>query len=336
MSNKYYNAGTKPFVDITLGLLKGYRSITPFLLFLNSTSYEDVKEKFQQLPAYSFSSLNEINSFIEKQGIEVVIFDDYIYRLKLINKVRSRKKVVYVQHLVGMSVVNNLSNKYSIKLRLASYLPWRLVTRQYTKLLDEADIIIGNSYTATHYLASLFGIGSSGVVYPPVGANLKPKNNESETTQGKGILVYKGHKPDFHVRDLEKDLKVLREVDEVILWGEGGLEDISDEELSRLYSTVKLVYSSTSFELFGYVGAEALLFRKPVLLNVYQPFLERIPTDTNMVKILGRGELNREEIEGFLNAKKDAGRAREAVVRSYSPEASALSFVKILEKEIGL
>ena len=265
----------------------------------------------------------------------MVIFDDFVYRLKLLDKVKSRKKAVYVQHLIGMSVVNDLSNRTSIKLRLASYLPWRMITRQYVKLLNKADIIIGNSYTTTHYLASLFGISSSGVVYPPVGVNLKVGNNESETNNRKGILVYKGHKPDFHVRDLGRDVKVLRELDEVILWGEGGLEGISDEELSRLYSSVKLVYSSTSFELFGYVGAEALLFKTPVLLNVYQPFLERIPIDTNMVKILGRGELDREDIEEFLSTKKDAERAKEAVITNYSPEASASSLVKILESELG-
>ena len=336
MSNKYYNAGTKPFVDITLGLIKGFKNITPFLIFFNSPSYEDSKKRFNWLPAYSFHSLDEVNSFIEKQGIEAVIFDDYIYRLKLINKVKTRKKVVYVQHLVGMSVINNVSNKFSFKLRVASYLPCRLVTRQYLALLDKADVIIGNSYTATHYLASLFGLSSSGVVYPPVGVNLKPGIDGSETTNRKGILVYMGHKPDFHVRDLDSDVKVLRRVDEIVLWGEGGLEDITDEELARLYANVKLVYSSTSFELFGYVGAEALLFKTPVLLNVYQPFLERIPMDTNMVKILGRSELKKEVIEEFLTAKKDAERARDAVITNYSAEVSAASLVEILKKEIGL
>lgn len=335
-SDKYYNAGTKPFVDITLGLLKGYRSVSPFLLFFNSPSYEDTKKRFSQLPGYLFHSIDEINNFIDKKGIEIVIFDDYIYRLNLINKVRARRKAVYVQHLIGMAVNNRLANRSSVKLKLASYLPWQVISRKYISLLSEADVIIGNSYVATHYLASLFGISSSGVVYPPVGANLRLESKENEKSSGKGILIYKGHKPDFHVRDLDKDIKVLREIDEVIIWGEGELEDISDEELSRLYLSVKLVYPSTSFELFGYVGAEALLFKKPVILNVYHPFLERIPLDTNMVRILGRSDLNKEEIEKFLEAKKDAERAREAVITNYSPEASATSLLEILDREIGL
>ena len=69
----------------------------------------------------------------------------------------------------------------------------------------------------------------------------------------KKTIVYVGHKPDFYIRDLKQDIKVLKNLDDdIIIWGEGGLENISDEELSHLYSRVKLVYVTTSFELFGY------------------------------------------------------------------------------------
>lgn len=243
LSDKYYNAGTKPFVDISLGLAK--KGYNPYLLFFRSASYSDVKNKFPQLQAYIFDSMDKINKFIEKKNIEIVISDDFIYRLKIFKKIKSKHKVIYVQHITGISIMNDLSNKQNIKLRLASYLPWKLVIRNYVRLLRNADVIIGNSLTTTHYLSSLFGISSSGVVYPPVGVDL----HLTKVGTRKGILVFKGHKPDFHVRNLESDLKVLREVDEVLIWGEGGLENIRDDDLSRLYSSVKLVYSSTSFEL---------------------------------------------------------------------------------------
>lgn len=334
MSDRYYNSGTKPFVDIALGLLNRLKDVTPFLLFLNSPSYEDVKKRFPQIPAYEFTNVDEINYFLEKQRIDIVVFDDFRYRLKILEKVKSKRKVVYVQHLTGINVINNLSNKMSLKLKIASYLPWHVIVSQYIKRLEEADVIIGNSYTTTHYLASLFGISSSGVVYPPVGANLIVKGKE--VVERKGILVYKGHKPDFQVRDLHKDISELSKIDEVIIWGEGALENIGDEELSKLYSSVKLVYSSTSFELFGYVGAEALLFGTPVLLNVYHPFLEKVPMDTNMVKILGRRKLDRGEIEEFIGSKKDDKRAKEAIISNYSLEASASSLIKILSKELDI
>jgi hypothetical protein len=329
LSNKYYNAGTKPFLDISLGLINnGYK---PFLLFFKSPSYEDCKKRFPNLPMYAFQDVDEINNFINKEGIKVLISDDYIYRLKILNKIKAKYKVVYVQHLAGMSVINELSNKTNIKLKLASYLPWRITVRQYVNILEKANIIIGNSYAATHYLASLYGISSSGVVYPPVGVNLRLLNN----SERKGILVYVGHKPDFYVRDLKQDIKVLKNIDDdIIIWGEGGLENISDEELSHLYSRVKLVYVTTTFETFGYVGAEALLFGTPVLLNVYQPFLEKIPLEYNMVKILGRKEIGPKEIEDFLELEKDIISAKKAIISNYSANKSSQSLIKILDTEL--
>jgi hypothetical protein len=329
LSNKYYNAGTKPFLDISLGLINnGYK---PFLLFFKSPSYEDCKKRFPNLRMHAFQDVDEINNFINKEGIKVLISDDYIYRLRIFNKIKAKYKVVYVQHLAGMSVINELSNKTNIKLKLASYLPWRITVRQYVNIIENANIIIGNSYTATHYLASLYGISSSGVVYPPVGVNLRLLNN----SERKGILVYVGHKPDFYVRDLKQDIKVLKNIDgDIIIWGEGGLENISDEELSHLYSSVKLVYVATSFELFGYVGAEALLFGTPVLLNVYQPFLEKVPLEYNMVKILGRKEIDPKEIKDFLESEKDVVSAKKAIVSNYSADKSSHSLIKILDTEL--
>jgi len=329
LSNKYYNAGTKPFLDISLGLINnGYK---PFLLFFKSPSYEDCKKRFPNLPMHAFQNVDEINNFINKEGIKVLISDDYIYRLKIFNKIKAKYKVVYVQHLVGMSVINELSNKTNIKLKLASYLPWRIIVRQYVNIVEKANIIISNSYTTTHDLATLYGINSSGVVYPPVGVNLRMLNN----SERKGILVYVGHKPDFYVRDLKQDIKVLKNIDDdIIIWGEGGLENISDEELSHLYSRVKLVYVTTTFETFGYVGAEALLFGTPVLLNVYQPFLEKIPLEYNMVKILGRKEIGPKEIEDFLELEKDIISAKKAIVSNYSANKSSQSLIKILDTEL--
>jgi hypothetical protein len=329
LSNKYYNAGTKPFLDISLGLINnGYK---PFLLFFKSPSYEDCKKRFPNLPMYAFQDIDEINNFINKESIKVLISDDYVYRLKILNKIKTKYKVIYVQHLTGIIVINELSNKTHIKLKLASYLPWRITVRQYVNLIEKADVIIGNSYTTTHYLASLFGISSSGVVYPPVGVNLRILNN----SERKGILVYVGHKPDFYVRDLKQDIKVLKNIDDdIIIWGEGGLENISDEELSHLYSSVKLVYVATSFETFGYVGAEALLFGTPVLLNVYQPFLEKVPLEYNMVKILGRKEIGPKEIKDFLESEKDITSAKKAIISNYSVNKSSQSLIKILDTEL--
>jgi len=328
-SNEYYNAGTKPFLDISLGLINnGYK---PFLLFFKSPSYEDCKKRFPNLPMYAFQDINEINNFINKESIKVLISDDFVNRLKILNKIKTKYKVVYVQHLTGISVINELSNKTNIKLKLASYLPWRITVKRYVNLIEKTDVIIGNSYTATHYLASLFGISSSGVVYPPVGVNLRILNN----SERKGILVYVGHKPDFYVRDLKQDITVLKNMDDdIIIWGEGGLENISDEELSHLYSSVKLVYVATSFELFGYVGAEALLFGTPVLLNVYQPFLEKVPLEYNMVKILGRKEIDPKEIKDFLESEKDVTSAKKAIISNYSVNKSSQSLIKILDTEL--
>ena len=331
-SKTYYDAGTKPFVDLSIGLMKLKNiKIKSFILFFRSPSYYDTKRKFSELQLYYFQNLEEINNFIEKKNIQVVVTDDFLPRINLVKNLKAKTKIIYAQVLLGLGAINRLANKASLKLRLTSYIPWPFLTRPYIKALNEADIVIGNSYTTTHYLASLYGISSSGVVYPPVGVNLIPPKEERNR---QGILVYTGHKPDFNIRDTDRDISVLEKIDKVTVWGDNGIKNLSDEELSKLYSSSRLVYSATSFELFGYVGAEALLFRTPVLLSVYEPFLEKIPLESNMVKILGRDILSEYDVLKFLELKKDADKVVEAIKRYYAAEASAAVFAEILEKNI--
>ena len=106
---------------------------------------------------------------------------------------------------------------------------------------------------------------------------------------------------------------------------------LTTNELINLYMESRVTYVPTEYELFGYVGAESLLCGTPVILDVYHPFLEHFPMETNAVRIVHPHKTVSETFIEFQRERVNLESAKESIYNRYSAEESAKLLVKAME-----
>lgn len=303
--SQYYNSNVKPFVDLSYGLnAMGYE----VSLFIDE-SERHLDEKIKSITGdgvtiFYFQRSN-IEKLIYQNSIKYLIVEDNIDIMETVLKFQSKeiKKAVFVQYLYGVNTNKPEKRMSSFDLTIGSYLPWRLLTKKYRNLIERFDYIIPNSQTCGYILRQFYGLSPSGIVYPPVGIDMRPLlDNIKEKVEKKGILIFAGNiENDYFSRDIKKEVKTLiSELKEPVklfvsnpetasYFSQDGIKlysRLSVSELVKLYSESRATYVPTEYELFGYVGAESLLCGTPVILDVFHPFLESFPMETNTVKIV--------------------------------------------------
>ena len=348
--SQYHNPNVKPFVDLSYGL----KSIGEDVVLFIDESEKHLEEKMRSIVGdvvriiyYHPSNLEKL---VSDNPIEYVIVDDNIDIMRIALKLRDKriKTAVYVQYLYGVNTNRYKKRATSIELTVGSYLPWRLLTKTYRDLLRKFDYIISNSQTCGYILEKFYDVSLSGTVYPPVGVDMRPiLENMSNKTEKKGILIFAGNiRNDYFSRNLKDEIKkLLRALDEPVklfisnaetfkYFLEDGISpysNLSVEELVKLFCESKLTYVPTAYELFGHVGAESLLCGTPVILDVYHPFLELFPMETNAVKIAKPNRTISEVFIDMMKEKIDMVTAKKSIYYLYSPEESAKSLSKAIE-----
>lgn len=347
--SQYYSASVKPFVDISYGLgLLGYNSV----LLLHSmekhllSKIEEITEKKANIVIFEDQTLEEQ---LKKINADFVIVDDDLKTMKKLVrlKLNKTKNVVYVQYLFGVNSNRHFFRKRRLKLRIASLLPWNLLTFSYRQYLSKFDFVIPNSNTCGYILDKFYDINCSGVVYPPVGVDMRPilDRNKSKDKSYE-ILIFLGNlKNDFYLRDLTKEIYELKNrlnaevkifatdretADHFSKTGFKVIFHVPVEELVKFLQNAAFTYVPTTFELFGYVGAESLLCGTPVVLDTYHPFIEKISSASNSVILSNPKRSIADELLSARVHDSDLEAAQNEVYSNYSPEESARTFLKLL------
>ncbi len=334
----YYGAGIKPFVDISIGL--NLVGATPYILLRKNQkiALKEIKEITEE--KVNLITYEDLEEAIHSLRPEFLVTQDY--SMKTLKGFSKQKKIVYAQILHGLNVLNKYSSRKSIKFTMGSLVPWPILTREYVKTLNKFDYIFTNSEFTRDILLYLYATRPAGVVYPPVGTNLRKYIGFLQTERKEGILVYLGHFPDFYLRNVFEEMKNLKMrknipirliVDNEVKLKTNDFEvysGLSSQELAQLYSKSRITYTPTVNEMFGHVGAESLLFSTPAIIDSYHPFLEFFPNDTNAVKIARPNSSIYQTYEEMLDSNIDIIRAKEFIMNEYSPSKSAQRFIQLL------
>lgn len=226
----------------------------------------------------------KLTRFVETIKPDVLITDDYIVRLKTLQKIKdnaSVKTCIYVQVLFGIHSIVDVYHPVSLRERvlftLAKLVPFNILKIQYKKLLQKHDIIIANSEITATLLHTLYGIEPHGVVYPPVDTEIFKSQNVKKKDQ---VLLYLGsHAGDTDENFVKEICKILKNKDmKILVMGNKILQEklskefeiqavsgVSDEELAKIYSECRLTICPQKWEQFGYVVAESIACGTPVL-----------------------------------------------------------------------
>ncbi len=346
--SEYHYANVKPFVDLAYGVsLIGEEPI----LFIEQNEVQ-LMEKINSISnkkiSLVFYQMSNIFALIKQNKVDFLLVDDNMELMEKILKLddNSIKKAVYIQYLFGVNTNKKSKRKTSIKLNIGSNFPWKFIIIKYKKLISKFDFIIPNSQTCSYILRQFYDITPCNTVYPPVGVDMrniikyKPKDKSKN-----GLLVFAGDiKNDHFSRNILKELREFKlHVDEPIrlfvsnsasskFFLNNGFDVLSKlpvEDLINLYLTSKVTYVPTTYELFGYVGAESLLCGTNVILDVYHPFLECVPKESNAVRI---SNPNSKIYKIFLEFEKNPVNmqlAKYSIETIYSAEESAKGLLSV-------
>jgi len=352
-SSAYYNANVKPFVDLSIGLTAlGHNPVllVPKTEMQLKIKIDSLTEERVRIIYYNERDLRET---LLSLSPEYMMIEDNVEFMKTIIDLNLPKirTVVFVQYLYAVNTNKQKKRGMSLTLRVGSFLPWRFLTSRYRRLLRKFDYITANSQTCGYILRQFYDVSVSGIVYPPVGMDMrKIINTKDNNPSKKGILVFAGNmENDYFYRDLKKEVIDLRkDIDEpvrilagstvtAVYFKELGIQTFSKlpvEDLVKLFSDSRIVYVPTAYELFGYVGAESVLCGTPVVLDAYHPFLERFPTETGAVRITNPASKISEIILDLFNSTIDMETAKRSILNNYSAEESARSLINALNVKI--
>lgn len=348
--SEYYHPHVKPFVDMSIGLNEiGSDSI----IFLHKDEKHladrilKMTGRKTRIQIYSDDDFAEI---ISRNHPDSVIVDDNLkyMRMTLDLLPSSIRKAVYVQYLFGVNTNKKVKRHGSFELLAGSMLPWRFIINGYRKLLLKFDDIIANSQTCRYILTQFYDVPVSGVIYPPVGADIRPfLESGLAATEKKGITIFVGSGINDHfLRYLGHEIALISEtIDEPIrlLVSEGKIPEQFNTKHVEVYSRIpverlieivrksKVTYVPTAYELFGHFGAESVMMGTPALLDTYHPFLENFPIWTEAVTISSPRRSILEECLLIRQKSIQIETARNFIADFYSPERSSESLVNLLE-----
>lgn len=285
-----YAGVVRPFINWTKELSKTCEVY--FLLMNCGEKLVDFIKKVDSIKScVDSNNLGGLVRFVKTADPDILITDDYIVRLKLLQKIKNKvpvKTCVYVQVLFGVHSIADVYYPISLKERiifaLAKIIPFSILKMSYKKLLQKQDLIIANSQITATLLHTLYGVEPHGIVYPPVDTEIFRPQSVKKKNQ---VLLYLGsHAGDTDENFVRQICKVLKSKNlKILVMGNKILQErllkefdiysiseVSDEELAKIYSECKLIICPQKWEQFGYVVAESIACRTPVLaFNIMGP-----------------------------------------------------------------
>lgn len=349
-NSQYHHANVKPFVDLSYGL----KSIGQNPILFIEESERHLNEKINSITRgrvpliyFNFSNLEKL---LNENTVSHIVIEDNIELMEQVLKLREMgfKLAVYVLYLYGVNTNKREKRARSIALTIGSNLPWKFVVKKYRDMLIKFDYIISCSQTSGYILRQFYDVSVAGTVYPPVGLDMRSILESSNSpADRRGIFVFAGNiENDYFSRDLKAEIAALkRDLGEPVKllvsnpatsssFSGAGIElysGVSVNELVKLYTGSKVTYVPTEYELFGYVGAESLLCKTPVILDTFHPFLELVPMESKAVTIAHPRSKISDVFVQMTKERMDIEAARKSIYYRYSGEESARSLLKAIE-----
>jgi glycosyltransferase involved in cell wall biosynthesis len=293
---KVHEGVVRPFVNFAKALKQKYEF--SFLLINCSSDFAEHMRKgsFEVIVS---KNKNEAIQALKNLKPNFIFTDDDLKRIKLareINKKINAKTISYVQVLYGShSIVdcfepNSLTFMEKVRFVTMKYVPFSFFRNRYVKSLKTFDLLIANSKVTATFLHTLYNLGVSGVIYPPIDTDVfQPKGQKTQ----KEIIIYLGS----HLGDTNYALarKIVANVAEngyiANLFGNSRMASqiiaegsksvlyhsyLSDIELAQMYSRSKLTVCPQKWEQFGMVPVESISCGTPVLAFNCMGFQETI------------------------------------------------------------
>lgn len=354
-NSNYYSGNVKPFTDLSFGLKNiGFDSII-FLHRDENHLMEKIKKVTRDSVPIVLYDQGDLFEIITKESPDFVIVQDTVPMMRIITRLKAPrvKKVVYVLYLSLLDSNTEQWRERSIVYKFASLLPFRILTNEYRSLISGFDFIIPISQTCRFLLNMVYDLKSDGVVYPPVGVDIRDLMQPLSNGRSKkeGIFAFVPDINDYLLRDPRVELENIRsqlqcpvrvltgERTTTKLFSDLGYETYSKipvEELVRIIQDSEFSYVTTRYELFGYVAVESLLLGRPAILDTFHPSLELLPMGTNAIKISSPKRSIADHILEMRKSNINIGAARDAVLKYYSAEESARALLESVNISINL
>jgi glycosyltransferase involved in cell wall biosynthesis len=351
---KVHEGVVRPFLNFAKALKQKYEFSfllkncgSDFAEYLRKSSFEVVASK----------NKNETIQKLKNLKPSFIFTDDDLKRLKLvqeINKKINAKTISYAQVLYGSHSIVDCFDSTSLtlmeKVRFAplKYVPFYFFRNRYIKLLRTFDLVIANSKVTATFLHTLYNIGVSGVIYPPIDTDVFQPNREKTQRE---ITIYIGsHLGDTNQVFVKKIIKkvaengyfanlfgnkkmasqIISEVSKSVLYH----PQLSDNELAQMYSRSKLTVCPQKWEQFGMVPVESLSCGTPVLAFNCMGFQETISQTSGWLANNGDEflEMLHDALEGEQLPIKSL---RNAALNQFSNIASGRALEELLEKYIN-
>jgi len=269
---------------------------------------------------------NELTRFIEIIKPDILITDDFIARLKILQRIKDKvsiKTCIYAQVLFGMHSITEIYSPISLKERVlftfTHFIPFNVLKMQYKKLLQKQDIIIANSGITATLLHTLYGVEPHGIVYPPVDTEVFKPQNVKKKNQ---VLLYLG----THAGDT--DVKFVREICKIL--------KNRDMKIFKIYSECKLTICPQKWETFGYVVAESIACGTPVMAYNIMGISE-IGKETDMVFLANnKTEFFVEHLEEHVNNFRVRDMCMDINHLPWGMEKSTNHFLRVLRSNLSL
>ena len=186
-------------------------------------------------------------------------------------------QILFGMHSLGIHLGKN-SDFRSLKYLFSRYVPFRLLTHEYTNRLKKADLVLSNSFAMHYLLTFVYGIPDNAIIHPPVDLNIF----KVDTSVPKdSISVFLGREEDWNdykvipvLADIAREKGLLLQffgsnnIDHTLFEYSNGIvfnEFLSDKELVRLYNRSYVTICIQQQEFFGYVPIESVSCGTPAL-----------------------------------------------------------------------
>ncbi len=280
------------------------------------------------------------------KGSDLIITDDWHVRLgERVARASGSRLGIYAQipyglHALGVVAPNYVSTKRRIVFRASRYIPFHILSSGYRNAMRKAQKIVSNSIATRILLKYVYGIESTGVVYPPVDlSTFRPSG-----TKKKQVALFLGSAQgdsDSELTAIACKEALSRGLDVHTYGNPKTLPSVlanrtkynafrTDSELASLYSESLVTLAPQNLELFGYVPVEALACGTPALVGYFhEAMVNGIPA----LRMMERRNMSRTFDSLMSQFSDEDGRDKcVSVAKRYSSEVSVSELFALLEE----
>lgn len=265
-----YSGPLRPFVNFVK-----YSKESVLVLYKPQSHIDAQYRKYLENKLLVFNNIASLINFLSKPREYFLFITDWYRALLFLKKLKFLCKEKFIP-IIYAEVYHGTLNPMSMRSKVL----FTLISR----LLREFNNIVANSMAGFKFLVEYYKVLPLGHVYPPVNTAIFNPSKINRVDRFKVLLYLGSIRADTDLKLVRKIINVLlvrRDVEEVCLLGNKLLQlrliseapsrklhpliDVSDEMLAKVYSEVSLTICPQRWEPYGYVVAESIACRTPVL-----------------------------------------------------------------------